>query len=154
MANFTARGIGTCGKLKATYQSWCDMKKRCNNPTQKDYHNYGGRGISYDPSWEQFENFLVDMGERPAGLTLDRRDSNLGYNKVNCRWATPLEQARNKRQYANCPHKITGVYVNSSTVKGKVYAYWQALTSDNARLYHGKDFFEACCARKSWENTL
>lgn len=154
MANYTVRGIGVCGKLKTTYQSWSDMKKRCNNPAQKDYHNYGEKGITYEAAWENFENFLRDMGEKPLGLTLDRIDSTKNYSKDNCRWATRLEQARNKGRYRNCPLGITGVYINQSNIKGKLYQYFQVLTNTGDRLYHGKDFFEACCVRRSWENNL
>jgi hypothetical protein len=58
---------------------------------------YAERGIACDPSWDRFETFLADMGERPEGLTLDRIDNDLGYSKGNCRWATPLEQTHNRR---------------------------------------------------------
>jgi hypothetical protein len=80
-----------------TYNTWVGMKRRC---TQEDHHNwehYGGRGISYDPEWEDFENFLSDMGDRPEGMTLDRIDSDGDYCKDNCRWATITQQLRNRR---------------------------------------------------------
>ena len=73
------------------------MKARCTNENTAGAKNYIGRGISYDPSWNDFEAFLADMGDRPAGKTLDRRDNDLGYSKANCRWATPLEQRHNRR---------------------------------------------------------
>ena len=151
MSNFTIRGIGCAGKLKRTYQTWVDMKKRCDNPAQKDYHNYGGKGITYAPHWKDFVNFLEDMGERPEGLTLDRKDSRGNYTKENCRWATRKEQAQNKGRYANSPFGVTGVYPFSCVTKGKQYNYICAMDKHNKRLYFGKDFFEACCARKSWE---
>ena len=73
------------------------MKTRCNNPKHKGYENYGGRGITYDPAWEKFSNFLADMGSKPDGLTIERVDNELDYTKSNCRWATRADQNRNKR---------------------------------------------------------
>lgn len=79
------------------YHSWNSMKNRCNNPNLKEYKNYGGRGISYDKNWENFEGFFQDMGYRPEGTTLDRIDVDKDYCKENCRWATKEEQQRNQR---------------------------------------------------------
>lgn len=76
---------------------WSTMIRRCANPKDHQYKNYGGRGITVDPRWLKFENFLADMGAPPAGLSLDRRDNEKGYSASNCRWATPREQANNTR---------------------------------------------------------
>jgi hypothetical protein len=82
----------------ATYSSWSNMKKRCNNPKNHKYRIYGGRGISVCDEWmHSFENFLNDMGVKPAGLTLERKDVNGNYNKENCEWASPKKQGNNKR---------------------------------------------------------
>lgn len=80
-----------------TYSIWLGILQRCNNVNNPDYHHYGGRGITVDPSWLVFEQFLSDMGEAPDSMTLDRRDNNLGYNKANCRWVTKIVQANNTR---------------------------------------------------------
>jgi hypothetical protein len=65
------------------------MKGRCLNPNNTSYPDYGGRGIEVCERWlHSFENFLADMGERPTGMTLDRKSNDGNYTKRNCRWAT------------------------------------------------------------------
>jgi len=74
------------------------MKDRCDNPDNKDYKNYGGRGITYDESWSDFLQFLSDMGPLPnPELTLERTDNDGNYCKTNCKWATRAEQNLNSR---------------------------------------------------------
>jgi hypothetical protein len=73
------------------------MRQRCENPNRKDFRNYGARGITVCERWREFANFLADMGQRPEGMTLERKNSNAGYGPDNCVWATPRQQARNKR---------------------------------------------------------
>jgi hypothetical protein len=77
------------------YRSWYGMISRC---ADTDNKNYGARGITVCKRWERFENFLADMGQRPGpGYSIDRVDGNGNYEPGNCRWATALDQNRNRR---------------------------------------------------------
>lgn len=80
------------------YKVWRAMMDRCTNPEAQAYKNYGGRGITVCERWLSFENFLDDMGRRPHGLSIERKDNNLGYSKDNCVWATSHAQAGNTRR--------------------------------------------------------
>ena len=89
----------THGMYKSpTYLSWTGMIGRCTNPNNSEYHRYGARGIIICDQWRSsFLAFYNDMGERPTGASLDRKDNALGYTPDNCRWATTQEQANNRR---------------------------------------------------------
>ncbi len=96
-------------KTTPEYQAWGQAKKRCECKTDKDYKRYGGRGIKMSPKWrDDFGVFLADMGERPSPKhSLDRIDTNGHYEPGNCRWATIIEQQRNRR--SNVHITINGV---------------------------------------------
>lgn len=91
------------------YNSWCSLKSRCKNKNNIQFKDYGGRGIKVCDRWNDkkigFINFLKDMGRRPSDLhSIDRINVNGNYEKSNCRWATNLQQANNKRDniYFTC----------------------------------------------------
>lgn len=90
-------GQSRVGKMTPTYRSWMLMNRRCHNEHSKEYYMYGGAGVTICERWSSFENFYADMGERPAGTTLDRIDGTRGYSPDNCRWATPAQQSLNRK---------------------------------------------------------
>lgn len=107
---------GFCGTK--VYTSWQGMKHRCDCKSNPKYHIYGGAGITYDPRWHSFEQFLSDMGKPPSDQhTLDRIDGTKGYYKENCRWATYSQQSVNTRKRKNCSSQYKGVCWDKSRKK-------------------------------------
>lgn len=80
-----------------TWYIWSNLRGRCDDPKNIKYADYGGRGITYDPRWRLFINFFADMGARPEGMTLDRKNNDGNYCKENCRWVTRTVNANNRR---------------------------------------------------------
>lgn len=119
---------GTKGYANRTYGIWQAMRDRCTNTNRKDYHRYGGRGISVCDRWHSYENFIADMGQAPTGLTLDRIDNNKGYSKENCRWAT-----RNQQTY----NSTTMVYIEHGG-KTMCLKQWQQAQAVKAHTYYSR----------------
>lgn len=83
------------------YFIWAQMKQRCLNKKHPKYKVYGAKGIKICPEWMDYDGFLSDMGYRPSEKhSIDRIDPEGNYEPSNCRWATTLEQGRNKIKYA------------------------------------------------------
>ena len=92
-------GFAKKGAVHPMYKVWLAMKQRCTNTQNKQWCNYGGRGITLCDDWSSFDNFRRDMEDTyTRGLSLDRIDNDKGYSKENCRWATASQQTRNNRR--------------------------------------------------------
>ena len=82
------------------YSTWSGMVQRCTNPNAKNYERYGGRGVTVCSEWDDFKNFhdwAVTHGYE-QGLTIDRKDNDLGYSPDNCRWVDRITQQNNTRR--------------------------------------------------------
>lgn len=96
------------------YKAWTGMRQRCNNPKNSAYRNYGALGIKVCKRWDNFADFIADVGERPQGMTLDRINPQGHYEATNVRWATKAQQQRNQR-------------VNSKNTSGQPGVIWDKL---------------------------
>jgi hypothetical protein len=103
------------------YEIWCGIIKRCCNPKNRSWKNYGGRGIKVCARWrESFGSFLADMGPRPSTThSIERKDNDGDYEPENCVWATPAEQARNTRRTLTITHEnVTQSLADWALAKG------------------------------------
>lgn len=130
------------GKFSPTYHSWAGMISRCGNPNIQSAKYYAEKGVTVCGRWRSFANFLADMGERPEGTTLDRKDNDGNYEPGNCRWATIVEQNRNssqvvwveldgvrKRLVEWCEELGMSINTVRARVKFHGYTYERALTT-------------------------
>ena len=108
------------------YRVWKGMRKRCLNPKEPGFHNYGGRGVSVCNRWNEFANFDKDMGSSYGrGMFIERIDNDGNYEPKNCRWATRKEQNRNKRDTIYLTYRGTTMPLVSWCEKLGVN-YWTA----------------------------
>lgn len=130
-----------------TYCTWQGLVSRCRKKDDKDYPNYGGRGITVCKEWLKFEGFYKDMGKRPKGKTIERIDVNGPYDFWNCRWATVKEQNRNRRN--NRTVKAFGKIrilqewadefkINKVTLLDRLNRGWKPEIAVSAPAHHGR----------------
>ncbi|MBE9110316.1 hypothetical protein IQ273_12925 [Nodosilinea sp. LEGE 07298] len=118
------------------YNSWEKMKSRCLNPNNEFYPHYGGRGITVCDRWlNSFENFYEDMGPRPKGTSIDRKENDGNYEPGNCRWATKKVQANNTSrnvflEYKNISKTVTQwsgeTGISAAVIKHRMKQGWPA----------------------------
>jgi hypothetical protein len=119
------------------YHSWQNMRRRCSDPKNQDFHNYGGRGIQVCERWSSYQNFITDMGEPSPGQSIDRIDPNLGYQPGNCKWADSLTQSTNRRHVKKVGDESLKTYcrergMNYSAIQARIARGWsveQALST-------------------------
>jgi len=133
----TAALLRTHGQVKTPeYRCWMHLRQRCENPNDKSYPDYGGRGIAVCDRWQTFELFLEDMGPRPnAKHSIERLDVDGDYCPENCIWGDPVTQARNKTTSIWIEHEgkrlhlaewadITGI--QAATLRKRYHLGWSA----------------------------
>lgn len=135
------------GTGKGSYNTWRAMVRRCTNPDDKDYKNYGALGIKVCDAWLDYAQFVLDMGEPVGEETLSRINPYGNYEPHNCKWDNLTVQARNIR----LPKKNTSGYIGVSEVYP---GHWMAKITVNKKAYYSKVYKtkeEAAMARKELE---
>lgn len=137
----------------AIFLIWENMRRRCADPRNKRFSDYGGRGIAVCARWQSFDNFYADMGDRPSGTTLDRKNNDGDYEPGNCRWATVHQQQGNKRTtiYLEYGGRCMGLAawarttkIRRATLYARVRRGWPAALALNMPMTpHGKRIIKA-----------
>ncbi len=142
---------GVTKKHKRIFKIWQGMRQRCNNPHDKDYERYGGRGIKVCSEWDNSSEAFIEWALQNGysdDLSIDRRDVNGNYCPENCHWATATEQVRNRRIQKSNTSGVNGVHYEAKRNKFRAIIY-----ADNKKIDLGRyDTLEkAAEARKQGE---
>ncbi len=125
-----------------TYSIWNGMRMRCLNPRDKDYPRYGGRGIKVYSRWEAFACFLDDMGECPAGYSIERKNNADGYYPHNCSWIPLADQKHNRRSNKlsqEAASRIRDIHrVDSAFLQKNIAKYFSVSDGTVAEVLTGK----------------
>lgn len=114
-SNATSHGCASGGKITVELRAYYKAKERCGNPNVKNWEDYGGRGISF--LFKNFEQFFAELGPKPKGKTLDRKDNAGNYEPGNVRWATWEQQRKNQRKQRNTTSNYKGIHYKKETGK-------------------------------------
>lgn len=115
--------------LTKAYNAWVSMRQRCNNKKHPEYFRYGEVGITVDERWDDFNNFIKDVGVPESSLSLDRIDPKGNYTPSNCRWATKAQQSYNQKMKKTNTSGKSGV----KEYKG---SRWRAFIGFNGKQHH------------------
>lgn len=136
---------------------WTDMKRRCKNSDREGFKFYGAKGITYQDSWEKFENFWEDMKEGyKEGLTLERINPSENYCKENCEWVCSEQQAKNKKIYKNNTTGVGGTYFASNKGIESIVAHISDSGKRYKRTFSLKKYSleEALALAKLWRDAM
>jgi hypothetical protein len=114
-SNATTHGCASGNRVTTELRSYYHAKQRCNNPNDKSWENYGGRGIRF--KFSSFEQFFAELGKKPKGMTLDRKDNNGHYEPGNVRWATWEQQRENQRKRRGTTSDTKGIHYRKESKK-------------------------------------